>query len=37
MNLKQDDKGDERVLHAGLPVSEGTKVGMNIWITKHVE
>lgn len=23
--------GDERVLHAGLPVTSGGKVGMNIW------
>jgi prolyl 4-hydroxylase len=23
--------GDERVLHAGLPVTSGRKVGMNIW------
>ncbi|KJK82203.1 hypothetical protein H634G_02397 [Metarhizium anisopliae BRIP 53293] len=25
-------KGDERVLHAGLPVVRGEKVGMNIWV-----
>lgn len=25
-------KGDERVLHAGLPVVSGEKVGMNIWV-----
>lgn len=37
MNLKKDYSGDERLLHAGLPVAEGTKVGMNIWITKFVE
>jgi prolyl 4-hydroxylase len=24
-------RGDERVLHAGLPVMSGRKVGMNIW------
>lgn len=23
--------GDERVLHAGLPVTSGEKIGMNIW------
>jgi prolyl 4-hydroxylase len=25
-------RGDERVLHAGLPVVSGEKVGMNIWL-----
>lgn len=24
-------KGDDRVLHAGLPVIKGSKLGMNIW------
>jgi prolyl 4-hydroxylase len=24
-------KGDRRVVHAGLPVGEGEKIGMNIW------
>lgn len=24
-------KGDDRVLHAGLPVARGSKLGMNIW------
>lgn len=35
MNMIDDGKGklvgDERVLHAGLPVTSGGKVGMNIW------
>ena len=30
-NLDEDGRGDERVLHAGLPVVSGGKVGMNIW------
>ncbi len=24
-------RGDQRVLHAGLPVTRGSKIGMNIW------
>jgi len=24
-------RGDERVIHAGLPVLKGEKIGMNIW------
>ncbi|KAH6723329.1 hypothetical protein BKA61DRAFT_466100 [Leptodontidium sp. MPI-SDFR-AT-0119] len=34
VNLKADSEGDERVLHAGLPVEEGSKVGLNIWVTR---
>lgn len=30
-NLRPDGAGDERTLHAGLPVTSGTKIGMNIW------
>ncbi|KAK4182628.1 hypothetical protein QBC35DRAFT_395590 [Podospora australis] len=30
-NLGQNGRGDERTLHAGLPVLTGNKVGMNIW------
>ncbi|KAH7347478.1 2OG-Fe(II) oxygenase superfamily protein [Plectosphaerella cucumerina] len=30
-NLNADGSGDERALHAGLPVTTGSKVGMNIW------
>jgi len=30
-NLNEDGSGDERTLHAGLPVTSGGKVGMNIW------
>jgi prolyl 4-hydroxylase len=30
-NVGEDGKGDERTLHAGLPVTSGWKVGMNIW------
>ncbi|KAL1838501.1 hypothetical protein VTJ49DRAFT_2608 [Mycothermus thermophilus] len=31
VNLDQQGRGDERTLHAGLPVVTGGKVGMNIW------
>jgi len=34
INLKEDGSGDRRTLHAGLPVGEGMKVGMNIWVKK---
>jgi len=30
-NLLPDGSGDVRVLHAGLPVESGTKVGLNMW------
>lgn len=30
-NLHQNGTGDLRTLHAGLPVTAGTKVGLNIW------
>ncbi|GJC91101.1 prolyl 4-hydroxylase 1 [Colletotrichum liriopes] len=30
-NLQVDGSGDQRNLHAGLPVTSGEKVGMNIW------
>ena len=26
--------GDRRVVHAGLPVGEGDKIGMNLWPRK---
>jgi prolyl 4-hydroxylase len=33
MNLKDGGKGegDLKTLHAGLPVTSGTKMGLNIW------
>jgi len=31
VNLHEDGKGDERVVHAGLEAGEGGKVAMNIW------
>ncbi len=37
VNLKEDGRGDARVLHAGLPVEEGRKVGLNIWIKRCVD
>ncbi|KAF7521645.1 hypothetical protein G7054_g12386 [Neopestalotiopsis clavispora] len=30
-NLYEDGRGDQRTLHAGLPVTSGWKIGMNIW------
>lgn len=30
----RDGVGDKRVVHAGLPVGEGEKIGMNIWPRK---
>lgn len=30
-NLYEDGSGDERNMHAGLPVTSGWKIGMNIW------
>ncbi|CAJ2512115.1 Uu.00g077400.m01.CDS01 [Anthostomella pinea] len=30
-NLLEDGTGDQRALHAGLPVTSGSKLGMNIW------
>lgn len=30
-NLFSDGTGDPRTLHAGLPVTTGSKIGMNIW------
>ncbi|KAI4596685.1 hypothetical protein KJ359_005027 [Pestalotiopsis sp. 9143b] len=30
-NLNEDGTGDQRNLHAGLPVASGWKIGMNIW------
>jgi len=34
VNLMPDGTGDKRVLHAGLPLESGSKVGMNIWPRK---
>ena len=30
-NLGPDGRGYEQTFHAGLPVSRGSKVGLNIW------
>jgi prolyl 4-hydroxylase len=30
-NLREDGVGDDRTLHAGLPVTSGGKLGMNVW------
>jgi prolyl 4-hydroxylase len=30
-NLHGDGTGDRRTLHAGLPLTRGMKLGMNIW------
>ena len=34
VNLHESGFGDTRVTHAGLPVREGKKVGMNIWVKR---
>jgi prolyl 4-hydroxylase len=34
INLGDDGTGDRRTLHAGLPVGEGVKVGMNVWVKR---
>ena len=35
-NLFSDGTGDERTLHAGLPLTTGTKIGMNIWTRQGI-
>ncbi|CAG8971048.1 hypothetical protein HYALB_00005286 [Hymenoscyphus albidus] len=30
-NIREDGSGDTSTLHAGLPVTSGLKIGMNIW------
>lgn len=30
-NFDPDGKGYKETIHAGMPVSSGTKVGLNIW------
>ncbi|KAJ4296217.1 hypothetical protein N0V90_006262 [Kalmusia sp. IMI 367209] len=37
VNIGEDGVGDRRVVHAGLPVGEGEKIGMNIWPRKFYE
>lgn len=34
INLQESGLGDPRVRHAGLPVQEGQKTGMNIWVKR---
>lgn len=34
VNLERNGPGDERVLHVGLPVKKGSKIGLNFWVTK---
>lgn len=31
VNFREDGSGHEGTLHAGMPVVEGTKIGLNIW------
>ncbi|KAI1119849.1 hypothetical protein F5Y10DRAFT_273659 [Nemania abortiva] len=31
LNLHPNRTGDTQLIHAGLPVTSGTKVGLNIW------
>ncbi|KAF2707478.1 hypothetical protein K504DRAFT_482892 [Pleomassaria siparia CBS 279.74] len=34
VNIDKDGNGDRRLVHAGLPVGEGEKIGMNLWPRK---
>lgn len=34
VNLNEAGEGDHRLVHAGLPVGEGEKIGLNIWPRK---
>lgn len=34
VNIGEDGRGDRRLVHAGLPVGEGEKIGLNIWPRK---
>ncbi|CAI6277505.1 unnamed protein product [Periconia digitata] len=34
VNIDGKGKGDRRMLHSGLPVGEGEKIGMNLWPRK---
>jgi hypothetical protein len=34
-NMTNDSDVDDRVLHAGLPVLDGEKWGMNVWIRQR--
>lgn len=34
VNIDADGNGDRRLVHAGLPVGSGEKIGMNIWPRK---
>lgn len=36
-NLHMDNTGDRRTRHAGLPLSRGTKTGLNIWTLREIE
>ncbi|KAK1580047.1 2OG-Fe(II) oxygenase family oxidoreductase [Colletotrichum navitas] len=36
VNLHANGKGDERVVHAGLPVASGVKTAMNIWPRRYL-
>ncbi|EME44323.1 hypothetical protein DOTSEDRAFT_34790 [Dothistroma septosporum NZE10] len=35
-NLHSDGTGDRRMRHAGLPLTRGTKTGLNIWTTQEM-
>lgn len=37
VNLMPNGRGDGRVVHAGLPVGEGRKTGLNIWPRRFYE
>jgi prolyl 4-hydroxylase len=35
-NLHENGEGNEKTAHAGLPLSSGTKIGLNIWTRANV-
>jgi prolyl 4-hydroxylase len=37
INLHRNGTGDERVMHAGLPLKGGRKTAMNIWPRQFVQ
>lgn len=34
VNIREDGRGYRETMHAGMPVTSGTKIGMNIWSWK---
>lgn len=34
-NLHENGRGDQRMLHSGLPVRDGAKIGLNVWTSRN--